>query len=62
MVQELISASVGFIKVNSSVESIHQPNFVVTMSLVNLLCSHTHFALMDRGKQKLCISLFSGVM
>ncbi|CAG7693965.1 unnamed protein product, partial [Allacma fusca] len=46
--RELISASVGFIKVNSNIDNIHQPNFVVTMSLVNLLCSHPSIALLDK--------------
>lgn len=40
-----MSAAVGFIKVNAPADNIQHPNFVVTMSLVNLLSGHAAVAL-----------------
>ncbi len=46
--QELLSAAVGFIKVNPSTESIRHPNLVVTMSLVSLM-SENSSVILEQG-------------
>jgi len=50
--KELLSAAVGFIKLNAPNEGGQlnmQPNLIVTMSLVNLLCGHPSIALLGKS-------------